>query len=78
MATHGLPCVDRRSWRNRDATSLPVTVFPFPPRDQFHLLLLAPASLLILSLIAWPILITVELSLHDIRLFDILRGGLET
>ena len=62
----------RRSWRNRDATSL-ASRFSIT-RDQFHLLLLAPASLLILSLIAWPILITVELSLHDIRLFDILRG----
>ena len=43
-------------------------------RDRLHLLFLAPASVLVLGLIAWPIVITAELSLYEIRLFDILRG----
>lgn len=42
--------------------------------EHMHLLFLAPVTLFILALIAWPIVLTVELSLYDIRLFDIIRN----
>jgi multiple sugar transport system permease protein len=64
--------LNRRKTQDRGAASLAPR--RSLNREQLQLLLLAPATLLVLSLIAWPILITVELSLHDIRLFDILRG----
>ena len=47
---------------------------PTLTREGLNILLLTPAALLVLGLIAWPIVITFELSLHEIRLFDILRG----
>jgi len=33
-----------------------------------------PAALVVLVLVAWPIWLTIELSLHRVRLFDILRN----
>lgn len=42
--------------------------------NQLYLLFLMPVTMLVLGLIAWPIVLTVELSLHDIRLFDAMRN----
>lgn len=47
-------------------------------RERFLLLMLLPATLVVLALIAWPIALTAQLSLYDVRLFDILRGRTET
>ena len=43
-------------------------------KAQLLALCALPAALVVLVLVAWPIWLTIELSLHRVRLFDILRN----
>lgn len=43
-------------------------------QERLYVLLLLPVAVMLVALIAWPIVLTVELSLYDVRLFDAVRN----
>ena len=44
-------------------------------QDRLHLIMMLPAVALIVCLIAYPIYLMVDISLHDVKLFQMMNGS---